>query len=103
MLVPGSGKAPFVQGEAIRIIGRLSHEILDNGAMNWDADFRAMRDSLAEILSGGKPADDHVIRQIKNISPNTDEDTFEKMTKAVVGWILANPAPVNLGDVSYHR
>lgn len=36
MLVPGKGAANTVQGELIRIIGRVLHEILDNGGMNWD-------------------------------------------------------------------
>ena len=103
MLVPGSGKAVFVQGEAIRIVGRLSHEILDNGGMNWDEDFRAMRNYLAEILSGGKPADAAVIAQIKKISPNTDEAVFENIAKVVVEWILDNPDPIRLGEVGYRR
>src|SRR6185369_16191886 len=34
-LVPASGPAPTAQGEAIRICGRLSREILDNGGINW--------------------------------------------------------------------
>lgn len=103
LLVPGSGKAKYVQGEAIRIVGRLSHEILDNGGANWDGDFRAMRDTLAGILSGGKPVEEKIIQQIKKISPNTDEGAFEDIAKAVVKWILANPHPVELGEVSYRR
>ena len=102
-LVPGSGKAAYVQGEAIRIIGRLSHEVLDNGGCNWDSDFRAMRDHLAEILSGGKPAGAGIIQQIKTISPGTDERTFNTVAKAVVAWILANPEPLELGEVLYKR
>ena len=103
MLVPGSGKAEFVQGEAIRIIGRLSHEVLDNGGCNWDADFREMRDFLAEILSGSDSADESVIKAVRNISPNTGENAFEMIAKAVVEWILSNPDPVALGNVTYNR
>ena len=103
LLVPGSGKAKYVQGEAIRIAGRLSHEILDNGGANWNDDFRAMRDALVEILSGGKPAEEKNIQQVKKISPNTDEAAFENIAKAVVQWILANSSPVELGEVSYRR
>ena len=103
MLVPGSGKAKFVQGEAIRIVGRLSHEILDNGAANWDEDFCLMRDSLAELLSSGKSADESVISAVRKISPHSDEENFNRIAKAVVEWILANPDPVELGDVFYRR
>ena len=44
-LVPSSGKAQTAQGELIRIAGRVSHEVLDNGCMNWDEDFEKMLDS----------------------------------------------------------
>ncbi len=102
-LVPGSGKAKFVQGEAIRIIGRLSHEILDNGGCNWDEDFRAMRDGLADILSGGRSAEEGIVQAVGKISPDTGEDTFSLIAKAVVEWILQNTDPVELGEVSYRR
>ncbi len=103
MLVPGSGKAKFVQGEALRIAGKLSHEILDNGSVNWDEDYRAMKDELADIISGGCPADEEIIRAVRNISPNTCECTFNKIAEAVVGWILSNPEPKELETVSYRR
>lgn len=103
MLVPGSGRAKFVQGEVIRIAGRLSYEILDNGGMNWDSDFRAMRDQLAEILSGGKAVDGDILTKIKKVSLGTDETTFEEISKAAVAWILANPDPIALGEVNYRR
>ncbi len=35
LLVPGSGHANTIQGEVIRISGRLGYEILNNGCMNW--------------------------------------------------------------------
>lgn len=98
LLVPGSGKAPYLQGEAIRLIGRLSYEILDNGGVNWDDDFRAMRDALAEILTQGVPADEEIIQAVRKISPRTDEATFNRLAKAVVEWILANPSPLELEE-----
>ena len=103
MLVPGSGKAAFVQGEAIRIIGRLSHEILDNGAANWDEDFRSMRDALADFLATGKPAEDSILKVVRKISPHTEEATFNVIAKAVVEWILANPQPMKLEGCNYFR
>ena len=102
-LVPGSGRAAYVQGEAIRLIGRLSHEVLDNGGANWDADFRAMRDTLADILATGQPAAESVRASVRSISAGTEEKTFSEIARAVVAWILANPMPVALGDVPYRR
>ena len=41
-LVPPSGQAETAQGEIIRIAGRIRHEMLDNGCMNWDDYFNKM-------------------------------------------------------------
>ncbi len=38
-LVPPSGRAETAQGEIIRIAGRVRHEMLDNGCINWDDAF----------------------------------------------------------------
>lgn len=42
LLVPSCGAASTVQGEAVRVCGRLAHELLDNGGINWDDDFQTM-------------------------------------------------------------
>ncbi len=103
MLVPGTGAAKFVQGEVIRIVGRLRHEILDNGGMNWDADFRAMRNHLAVLMADGKAADETTLRKIKSVSPRVDENILDEITEAAVKWILDNPDPMELGEVPYNR
>ena len=103
ILVPGSGKAKFVQGEVIRIAGRLRHEILDNGGMNWDADFFAMRNHLAVLMAGGEAADGEILRKIKSVSPHVDEVVLDEIAEAAVNWILANPDPMELGEVGYKR
>ncbi|MDE6031034.1 MAG: hypothetical protein K2G32_05370, partial [Oscillospiraceae bacterium] len=41
-LVPPSGRAATAQGEIIRIAGRVQHELMDNGGMNWEEDFSKM-------------------------------------------------------------
>lgn len=40
-LVPASGAAPTLQGELIRLTGKLTRETLDNGNMNWSAETEA--------------------------------------------------------------
>ena len=41
-LVPPQGKARAVQGESIRIAGRVQHEFLCNGCVNWAEDFQKL-------------------------------------------------------------
>ena len=53
LLVPSMGKAETAQGEVIRIAGRVQHEFLDNGCMNWDDDFRKMLDAFLRYLQLG--------------------------------------------------
>jgi len=55
LLVPSSGPAATVQGEVIRIAGRISREVLDDGGMNWDDEFRAMSRAFVEYVSSGQP------------------------------------------------
>ena len=52
-LVPSYGKAQTAQGELIRIAGRVRHEFLDNGCINWDEDFQKMLDAFLEYLQLG--------------------------------------------------
>ena len=103
-LVPSSGHAETVQGEAIRLIGRLSHEILDNGCCNWDADFRKMMPALADYLgSGSVPADAEAPALAKKISRNSDEKIFGALIRYTLEWIKANPDPIPLDSVPYRR
>ncbi|MDL9936736.1 ankyrin repeat domain-containing protein [Gordonia sp. ABSL1-1] len=57
LLVPIDGPAATVQGEVIRICGKLSHEILDLSAMNWDSHFRDMADAVPGHLATGRITD----------------------------------------------
>lgn len=54
-LVPSSGAAATVQGEVIRISGRIADEVLGNGGVNWDRDYRRMLSDLADHLASGTP------------------------------------------------
>lgn len=103
MLVPGSGKSDYLQGEAIRLIGKLSYEVLDMGGVNWEQDHRNMCDALAGYLSTGKAAAKDMIDKVKHITPDTDEQTFLELSKTVVKWILDNPDPLPLGRTNYRR
>jgi hypothetical protein len=54
-LVPAGGGAATRQGEVIRAAGRISRELLDNGGINWNRDYRGLRDDLIKDLASGTP------------------------------------------------
>ena len=67
LLVPSSGHAATVQGEVIRISGRLSREILDDGAGNWDDPFRAMARALVAHVQTGAPLAGNELDEVRRI------------------------------------
>ena len=106
-LVPASGKAQTVQGEMIRIIGKVSYEILDNGGLNWGGDYKKMLKALSGFMnsfdsSGNAPVDE-ATGIIKKISASTDEKPLNRLTEIIVDLIISNPQPVPLGEVNYEH
>ena len=55
LLVPGQGHAATVQGEVIRISGRIARELDGNGGVNWDGDFRSMARAFAGYVATATP------------------------------------------------
>lgn len=105
MLVPSSGAAETVQGEVIRISGKISRELLGNGGINWDDDFRQMADAFLTFVKTGNGltevelADaEKVVKEVKRKSGDTD-----RMLEIAVRWVLENPLPVKLPVVAYKR
>lgn len=106
LLVPGSGQADTVQGEVIRISGKLGYEILDNGAINWDKDFKALSQALLTYLHMGNPLSEKeynelasIIRSIKK----ADEAEINRMTELSVKWVTLNPDPIMAENIEYKR
>ena len=50
-LVPADGQAETLQGELIRIAGKLTDQAYRNGNMNWDADHERMWRFIGEKIS----------------------------------------------------
>ncbi len=107
MLVPSSGKASTVQGELIRIIGKILYEILDNGAINWDFEFKKMADAMPTYFEKGKGLSKELVEEASNIarkiSRNTSEKDLYRLNELTVNWIIANPKPIKLNKVNYDR
>ena len=106
-LIPGQGYAKTVQGEVIRITGRVSHEILDNGAMNWDGHYKKMLDALIRFFKTGVPleADElqEAITLVKRIRGGDGDDEPARLSELAVHWVLANPDPVPMTPPDYER
>lgn len=107
LLVPSSGHAKTVQGEVIRITGRVSHEILGNGSANWDNDYRKMLDALVEYIGLGNPLDDEsrqeATKLAKKIRGGNSDDETNRLCELAVQWVLVNTNPVVLKQLEYKR
>ncbi len=106
-LVPPYGRAQTAQGEAIRIAGRISHEILANGGMNWDGEFRKMLRALPEYFRLGRPLPQEdladVVRLTRALRDGRDMDAPEKLCVYAVAWVLKNPDVLPPLPADYNR
>ena len=105
MLVPSSGHAATVQGEVVRIAGRIGNELEGNGGINWHADFSRMADALLAHLRAGQalplPELDEVaaiVAEVKRRGGNS-----ARLCELAVAWVRLNPAPVSLPPPAYRR
>lgn len=105
LLVPSAGPAGTVQGEVVRISGRLAHEIHGNGGVNWDAQFRAMAKAwLAHVGSGLAlpPAETRDATAVCAGLSSRGGDT-ERVRELAVAWVDLNPVPIALPPPAYER
>lgn len=105
LLVPSSGAAETMQGEAIRISGRIARELDGNGGINWDEEFKRMSESLLEYLGSGKPLPAAelkeatiIVSEVKRKYGNT-----RRLSELAVEWVALNPKPIALPTPSYQR
>jgi len=109
LLVPSKGSAKTVQGEVVRIAGKVRDEIYRNGGGNWDADFKKMLDALLVHYSTGNAlsADELAMAQeiVKYIRKNGDgdDDDIHFLCELATRWVLANPNPMTLEKPNYRR
>lgn len=107
-LVPTSGAAESVQGEVIRIAGRVGHEVLDNGGGNWDQDFRRMLAAFDLHVRTGTALPEETLRDCEEAvyrlkDGAVDAGAVEVLDRAAVAWVLANPVRVPLPAPGYRR
>lgn len=107
MLVPASGKCSTVQGEVVRIGGKIHNEIMQNAGGNWDTDYMKMLASISKYYLMGQIHDKkeykEVIELIQSIDWNSTGEDILRLIELNVHWVLANPVPIPLGKVTYRR
>ena len=91
------GAAKTLQGEVIRIVGRIGYEALEMGYINWDEEFAKMADFWLETVG----AAEDTIAVVKRKKAYDDE--IDELTEAAVKWVAEHPKPIELGEVDYSR
>ena len=108
-LIPSIGAAKTVQGEVIRIPGRVRDELDRNGGVNWDRDYRKMLQALPQYLSLGIPLSDQELEETKELIAQVhekdfdDEPRLDRLCQLALIWIEQNPEPISLEKTSYKR
>ncbi|PSK93260.1 ankyrin repeat domain-containing protein [Taibaiella chishuiensis] len=109
LLVPSKGPAKTVQGEVVRIAGKVRDEIYRNGGGNWHLDFKKMLDAYLHHLSSGNALDTGTLAelalQVHDIRKSGDAptDTLNYLCELANRWVLMNPDPVLLDQPDYKR
>lgn len=105
LLVPSSGPAKTVQGEVIRITGRISNELDGNGGGNWDGDYNKMADALPGFLRLGNSLSETDLKDaedlVKEIKRRTGDP--ERLCELGVRWVINNPSPLPIPNLNYKR
>ena len=105
LLVPSGGACKTVQGEVIRITGRISGEIHRNGGGNWDADYRAMVRALCWHLASHNPLADADLDTVRTAAQGVprEYEASRELARLAVAWVGRNPTPVPLPPSEYSR
>lgn len=105
LLVPSNGAAATVQGEVIRITGRITSEVDHNGAVNWDAGYRKMGSAfLAHIASGVPLSDADRERAAQLVARVREQDgAGPDLCELAVRWVRLNPTPAPLAPPDHDR
>ena len=113
--VPDSGSADTIQGELVRIVGKLVDQAYRNGNCNWDSDHVTMWRFIATKITNDKTFSN----KEKNLIHNTVEEiirdeacpdlsgdgsTYYTVNEKVIDWCIAHPEPISFEpDGSYSR
>ncbi|MDP1630940.1 MAG: ankyrin repeat domain-containing protein [Caulobacter sp.] len=105
LLVPSSGAAATVQGEVIRISGRMHIEIEENGGVNWNADYRKMGRALLGYIASGRSLPQAGLTLAAKLvhDVRTQDGAPAELCRLAVEWVALNPSPLALPQPDYAR
>ena len=93
----------IIKGEMIRIVGMISHEILDNGGLNWDNRHKQMLFYLSKLLNPNIGWDKRLVAEatgiIGKITPSTSKAKIDRLVVIIVKCVVDNPEPIKLTDI----
>ena len=104
LLVTSSGSAITMQGEVVRIAGRVNDELLRNAMGNWDKEYRKMLNAISGYLQQGNSLSENELTEVADIQKHILEDDgtgTQRLCELATAWVVQNPKPIALGKVNY--
>ena len=104
LLVPSSGSATTVQGEVVRIAGRVNDELLRNAMGNWNKEYRKMLTAISGYLQQENSLSESELAEVADIQKHILEDDgtgSQRLCELATAWVVQNPKPIALGKVNY--
>ena len=113
--VPSSGAAETLQGEIIRICGKLVDQAYRNENCNWDEDHETMWRFVGRQITSDATFNDDTKSEIRGIieeiirdeacpDVSGDGSTYYRINEKAVDWCIAHPDPIAFEpDGSYSR
>ena len=104
LLVPSRGRASTVQGEVVRITGRVNDELLRNAMGNWDREYRKMLNAISGYLQQGNSLSEKELAEVADIQKYILEDDgtgSHRLCELATLWVAKNPEPIALEKVNY--
>ncbi|WP_158989560.1 ankyrin repeat domain-containing protein [Mucilaginibacter sp. L196] len=107
LLVPSSGPAKTVQGEVVRITGKVRDEIYRNGGVNWSSDFKRMLDDLISHLGTGVSLNETLLNEATAIAKEirrtgNGDDEPSRLCELATTWVMTNPNSILLSKPKYN-
>lgn len=104
LLVPSSGRASTVQGEVVRIAGRVNDELLRNAMGNWNKEYQKMLNAISGYLQQGNSLSEKELAEVADIQKYILEDDgtgSHRLCELATAWVVLNPEPMALEKVNY--